>query len=450
MESLDEFFARVLEVGAVEFWIFLSVLVVVAYIILKIVKKLRSKSPSQHESLENLKNDGSDVIVFLIHGTWATNASWTKGDSDLRQAISSSISPAKSTKFVEFDWSGRNTMNARQKATRRLKALLKESVKSNPDSKHIIISHSHGGNIAIRAISDEMEGQVDLVCMSTPFICARKGELDWPVKNAFLFSPLIVLILIGFYLGILNYGEDANSIKVFSYSNDSFVEAFNIAIVVSLLWIPLMGIASWRYSIKLYENLKYPRIASENVFIARMNGDEASSALAASELVSTQLIKLFSLPSSVSNYVRLTVKRNGFSALIILILSIVLLFIIEKYSIVGILRPDTIEMISSFGVYSVVAMVCFFLAYYATPILAAFIMSPYIFLVALAALPFGWEMVIVLFNLHITSETSPPGKWTINQLQPSNGGNVKSFLHSAIYEDPKALDEISRWVSSRV
>jgi hypothetical protein len=55
-------------------------------------------------------------------------------------------------KEIAFKWSGDNTHEAREEGAQKLCALLFDLRKSDPEARIHIIAHSHGGNVALRAI----------------------------------------------------------------------------------------------------------------------------------------------------------------------------------------------------------------------------------------------------------------------------------------------------------
>jgi triacylglycerol esterase/lipase EstA (alpha/beta hydrolase family) len=83
-------------------------------------------------------------IFVLVHGTWATRASWTLPDSKLRKKLESSWPEGG---IYRFDWSGTNGVRHRLLASGVLSEKLNELVVRYPSSKVVVISHSHGGNV---------------------------------------------------------------------------------------------------------------------------------------------------------------------------------------------------------------------------------------------------------------------------------------------------------------
>jgi pimeloyl-ACP methyl ester carboxylesterase len=78
-------------------------------------------------------------------------------------------------------WSGANSVMHRSDAADRLTEKLEHQIRSLPQSDHVIIAHSHGGNIATLAAHRLRQRGVDvdrlrLVTMGTPFLEIRKAE----------------------------------------------------------------------------------------------------------------------------------------------------------------------------------------------------------------------------------------------------------------------------------
>lgn len=113
------------------------------------------------------------IHLTLVHGTFAANAPWTQEGSLLRRTLTNKLDD--DVTFEVFPWSGENSFAARADAAEKLRALLDQAVESSPNDRHVVIAHSHGGNIALCAIEAETTGrQIDgVVCLATPFITAR-------------------------------------------------------------------------------------------------------------------------------------------------------------------------------------------------------------------------------------------------------------------------------------
>ena len=91
--------------------------------------------------------DGPDAVVTLVPGTWAGKAAWIRADSPLSRALTRA-----GCQVVPFEWSHSNCYRARARAARRLAGQLQGQIKENPGARQWVVAHSHGGNIALRAV----------------------------------------------------------------------------------------------------------------------------------------------------------------------------------------------------------------------------------------------------------------------------------------------------------
>src|SRR5215472_12477505 len=114
-------------------------------------------------------------IVVFVHGTWATGASWATPDSSLVQHLISCLG-VDNVAIYSRDWSGRNSIRHRDLAASLLVRDLGELRTRFPTQVITVIAHSHGGNVACRALANAQLTDVDLICLSTPFLRARKRK----------------------------------------------------------------------------------------------------------------------------------------------------------------------------------------------------------------------------------------------------------------------------------
>lgn len=147
-------------------------------------------------------------VVVLVHGTWARGipplrlapeAPWCKDSSSLCKAITKALSP-QPVVFDAFPWSGRNSTAARLDAAEHLRERLARLRAQYPHSSIHIVTHSHGGNVAMYCLRNEdaRTQVVALVCLSTPFLIVRPRLLDWrmAVKIRFLLLSLLMVMFI--------------------------------------------------------------------------------------------------------------------------------------------------------------------------------------------------------------------------------------------------------------
>jgi hypothetical protein len=80
--------------------------------------------------------------------------------------------------FDRFLWSGRNTFADRAEAARSLRAALRESAREHPGVPHVVLAHSHGGTVAVKALDTSDAPNVRaLLTLATPFV---RLVLRWP------------------------------------------------------------------------------------------------------------------------------------------------------------------------------------------------------------------------------------------------------------------------------
>jgi len=92
-----------------------------------------------------------------------------------------------------LDWNAKNNQADRRKDGARKLAQMFANAHKDGKCKHLVICHSHGGNVALYAAADErMKGVSGIICMNTPFICALPRNFT-PIFQAI--GYVIALIL---------------------------------------------------------------------------------------------------------------------------------------------------------------------------------------------------------------------------------------------------------------
>src|ERR1043166_1959359 len=121
---------------------------------------------------------GEVFHITLVHGTFARDAGWTRQDSLLCKYLKAHL-PGK-VEFHRFIWSSWPCQRARIKAAHQLRAEFSGRIKDDPEARHCIIAHSHGGNVACYALVDtELPTKLHcLVTLATPFLVTRQRQLS--------------------------------------------------------------------------------------------------------------------------------------------------------------------------------------------------------------------------------------------------------------------------------
>ena len=150
-------------------------------------------------------------IVTLVHGTWARGVLWAsdhdysglkpyrperrpstlRGElveaiksywrgvrwfdwpSEFRAKLGGHLANAGFDSTIRaFRWSGSNSIYARQAAAKKLAAILRSDLNRFPDVPSVIVAHSHGGNVALLALSElgSDAARVRVVTLATPFL----------------------------------------------------------------------------------------------------------------------------------------------------------------------------------------------------------------------------------------------------------------------------------------
>jgi hypothetical protein len=135
-------------------------------------------------------------LVTLVHGTFARGAAWTQEGSFFRQQLETALGPCLA--FSRFDWSGENSHSAREDAAKDLAARIRALAHANPAFEQYLICHSHGGNVALRAMCRDDAPQCvrGIVTLGTPFIVCRPRNLTTAIRALGWAIPFSFFILI--------------------------------------------------------------------------------------------------------------------------------------------------------------------------------------------------------------------------------------------------------------
>lgn len=114
------------------------------------------------------------AVVVTVHGTFARGAPWTRADSALSIALRREFGDKGQSARVEpFEWSGRNTIRARQKAGEALAERLDAITQAHPQAKVLVVAHSHGGSVFAYAMKHRpqlVERVTGFVALATPWL----------------------------------------------------------------------------------------------------------------------------------------------------------------------------------------------------------------------------------------------------------------------------------------
>jgi len=349
------------------------------------------------------------LVFTLVHGTFAEREGWVNGKNPkFRNRLKAALTPHVVEFDDSFDWGGANKHRARQKGGNDLANHLKKQFEKTEGSstKHFIVSHSHGGNVALYALRDKkLRGRIEgLVCMATPFLCPRHRVLP---------RDLLVVSIIGMIFSA--FGIDfATSLGRWLYI--AFVAVFVLLALVVLGFHLKFG----DEPPKRLKELSLAKIRPDRLLVIRPSGDEASGLLRASQFLTWVLSRIWGLLTSILSF----------------LFAFVLLSIFARTLISQL--PGMEDPVNRFNeVYGA----------WLDPSVSIFIVPAVavIFLMILARLAFGWDAIGWIANVETMAEDSPPGMARVILLPP-HVQKRWSLAHTQIYNREETVEWISHWV----
>src|SRR5262245_22333478 len=145
-------------------------------------------------------------VLTLVHGTWARmpwqrETAWIQPDAEFARALCKGLGGGAT--IVPFEWGGGNNHASRALGSQRLIEQLcgtpgtKGTLDQFPNAKHYLICHSHGGNVAMYALTTGRlhERIAGVACLATPFLIARTRDFGEkrPEHIGVLFLVLLAL-----------------------------------------------------------------------------------------------------------------------------------------------------------------------------------------------------------------------------------------------------------------
>ena len=362
-----------------------------------------------------------DVVLTLVHGTWARKAEWVKPGSEFVLRLTSLLGPEHRVVSVHpLRWSGGNSNFARQRGAKALASHVRQVANEQSNAHHVLIAHSHGGNVALYALREQGIAQSihSLFCLSVPVFHFR--VVSGPATRFRVVERALLFILTILMLGLSRF----TGAPIFTIG----AVYFGILFALTLTTIgPLK-----RYCENKVQEWSYREIAVPVAFY-RIAGDEASAALAAARLGGWFLTKV--------NHWRLGFA--AFSVTILATFSALIYYTIPRSNLNRFFRNQEQAFLWGPNIDA-----------YVTPALILGIVMLPVPLVILPlilsiALGFGWDSAPVVLAAEISAEESPKGAWTTHQFSfPPSGGSF--FEHSNLYQDAEAIESIARTIRSQL
>ena len=389
----------------------------------------------------------SDLCVTLVHGTWPRGALrdifltlfcgvwpsgfwpkslWFAEGSEFRTRLTAALSKhGLSAEISPFTWSGANSVRERDKAAGLLAEHLCTKQSEYPGSKQVVIAHSHGGNVALRAL-DRIGDKIFLITIATPFVEILRTTLaSKEARRIDLMVSWTTTILVPFYVA-----------TYFSTFNPYFF--YSLAALGGLP--PLL--LSWlraRNTPKVDELVGLtalsPAVRKHPLLVLRALDDEAALALAA---------------ATIGNRLSRLLERLSYRISILLPISLVVFFL----------------LLWSLGAFTAsTSMSRFFQPIFSFdwPAFArGLILAFFVFLFSPGAFnsAYGRELLPIFQGCVINSQSAPDSIDRQSEFQPeptpSNWGmavtlhqaeEAQGRLRHGLYDDPQCVERIAGWLS---
>jgi hypothetical protein len=391
-------------------------------------------------------------VITTVHGTWARKADWM-ACSALAQKIRTQLGPG--TEITPLIWSGHNNHPARRKASLCLEEHLRKQVHDYPGAKLVLVCHSHGGNVALHALQDPelREAVAGVVCLATPFLIAAERKLDtgdFYYIGAPISVPLIVM--------------SAWSAQLF----DGWAELTALLALVLIMTMAAVFFSAQvsrlrRFAAEMVRQMALPSMDPARLLIIRSPGDEASSTLAAAQLLcfSTARVYLWGktriqrLEERLGRFSRWKSLATGVGALMLAVtfLSISAGAITTWPIPPGWPRFVLLSLGIAFWAVSAWAFWVWWdarLGVVLLQVVLSIVMWALVLLLSIALIvPFGPHLALANVFLDMTAEATPLGRWEVHQVPPrgpdGSSGDLPPMAHS-VYTNDKAIALACDWI----
>lgn len=415
-------------------------------------------------SLEAFRFDDetpTEVVVTLVHGTWARQAPWTSPGSPLCEGIRAAH-PDRRVAFIPFPWSGRNTISARYRASVSLAAALEATAAKWPRARHLVVGHSHGGSVALAALRHRhMHHRIDgVVCLSTPFLIARRRPDTTLSRIGLTLSPAwLAFVASGVVLSWSGLGSLVDR-----------HEALKAVVAGAVLGVAFLALSRTRRIVErlasvMSERMALSDLAPEKLLIIRVAGDEASAALGMMQILNFAVRQLWEQPAALLEATALTLDRWGTRldkfgpALHVLYAALVAAAIAASFDAL----PFGIRLPQEMAVVMVLVAVVLWAVQLRNGIPAmvgllvcGLLVAPLPVLLAGLLVPFGPELATVSLLLDVSAEPAPAGNWTLRQFaarspdSAETADNSPLLAHSTPYQRTEIVREVASWIRQRV
>ena len=356
---------------------------------------------------------GSRGVVTLVHGTFARRARWLGSASK----ISSQLKDAGYEVEV-CKWSGRNSFRARSAAASQLRRHLEDQALRYPGLRQVVVAHSHGGNVALLASRQLPDPGPLVVALATPFIFARRRDLDvsfFAAAAASIAFAMLTVLVLAFI------GPTPTNVHLHWWESAIGGLAAVELLIIAIGMLMHGRITHAEVRERLITGSHAPKSTGGNLLVIRAPGDEASGLLISGQFVSW-------LSGRLTQGAFRTVGLFG-----------ILVFTVGVFGGLAIVSDHgSLRLGTDMAEIGLIA--------YATMLIFAFALISSLILPSLA---FGIDGPYISLIAATTAESAPPGECTLIQLDSTPAGIEKrGFSHSSLYSDDAVITAIIRWANS--
>ena len=398
-----------------------------------------------HEFLTGRIADAhGDFHVTFIHGTFAQDADWVDPKGALARQLATEARHSDLTRAVHpyaFQWSGRNTFHARRQAVEELRAHLRTVIAEHPTGIHCAVAHSHGGTILLHALRDGeiAERMARVVCMSTPFIRIVPNADAWTTAFSVGVKSLEAIILVAGALWLTTLAQRYAVTAAHPGLVALVVELALILAFVAVNRTTDAALRRWQKHSEVIAGMSgHPQLRLDQAVFIRTAADEAAFGIGLGATGAWLFERAAIAVTVVADLVRwfllwpVTRARIGWPMFIVVMMSLVVLLI----ALFVLLLPSSPLLYIAYAVIGVAGL-C---------VLPDLVLLPFVVLLSVCYIPFGYELALCTPFLRATVEAAPSGIWRVFQFPSLRLLPLLKMQHSYIYESSSMRLFIARWI----
>jgi hypothetical protein len=385
-----------------------------------------------------VSNEEPPFVVTLVHGTWgrgflpwltarSSKPRWFETGSPFRSQLISELSLGGVAPIIEeFHWSGRNSIKARRNAAVQLSNDITKHIKLFPNATHTVIGHSHGGNIALSALSNQVPNECLLVSLATPFLTIKKVPASAKITRNMNFVSYAFIAFIAWQLTQL-FAHVTQHSRWDDVSTFDRIVSIGVNLVTYYIWLAVVVGIKGGVAESEVDSLD----SKHSALVVREIDDEANLALVAGNIVSKLSRLLISFMVPITTFVQWSLAAVMGGSIMVMILSIIGLNIITDFD-------SFVEKIITWGLFLAIGNV-----------ICIFVMLIFSVLIGVGRTVNGVELIFGGVMREINVQTVPDSQGSIEiKTLPTEPRTGFSLRHS-IYENKHCAAVVTSWLRAQ-